>query len=118
MNIKRMIGMLCLGALLTGCTTQFVPYENDDVKLSFNPSISSGSEPYELSFKYSDTYFMEDAKNYNQNLAELSFASSVATGYKERGTQFFTDCGFEDFGKIFANQFKQHIHGAFGISVQ
>lgn len=91
-----MIGILCLGALLTGCTTQFEPYENDDVKLSFYPYINSSSEPYELSFKYSDKYFMEDAKNYNQNLAELSFASSVATGYKEKGTQFFTDCGFED----------------------
>lgn len=100
MNVKRIIAILCMGAVLAGCTTNeetpYEPYKNDDVKISFIPTINSRAESYELSFKYNDNYFKEDAKKYNQDLAELSLASSIATGYKERGTKFFTDCGFKD----------------------
>lgn len=74
----------------------YEPYENDDVKVTFTPTISTDKKTYELSFKYSDKYFEEDAKKYNQDLAELSLASSIATAFKARGTKFFTDCGFED----------------------
>lgn len=88
--------MFCLSVPLVACGTPYEPYENDDVKISFAPTIYSRTEPYELSFKYSDRYFKEDAKKYNQDLAELSLASSIASTDETRGTKFFADCGFED----------------------
>ncbi len=41
--------------------------------------INTEAEPYQLSFKYKDSFFEGDAKTYSQDLAELSYASSIAT---------------------------------------
>ena len=102
MNVKRIIALLCLNVILAACATEppYEPYENDDVRISFGSEIHPEAGTYELSFKYSDDYFKEDAKNYNQDLAELSLASSIASTDQTKGTKFFNDCGFEDIEAI------------------
>ena len=80
----------------------YVPYENDNVEVLM-PSLYIKSHPgYNLSFKYSDSYFLEDAKTYNKDLSELSLGSSMAASYVDRGVAFFNACGFSD---ITANMF-------------
>ena len=56
----------------------------------------SSTDPYNLTFTYDDKLFVESAKTYDKDLSMLSFASSVATATKERGTKFFSDINFEN----------------------
>ena len=56
----------------------------------------SSTDPYNLTFTYDDEFFVESAKTYDKDLSMLSFASSVATATKERGTKFFSDINFEN----------------------
>lgn len=56
----------------------------------------SSTDPYNLTFTYDDKLFVESAKTYDKDLSMLSFASSVATATKERGTKFFSDINFDN----------------------
>ena len=74
----------------------YTPYKNDNVEVLM-PSMFINLHPgYNLSFKYDDSYFLEDAKTYNKDLSELSLGSSIATGKASSGTAFFNACGFSD----------------------
>lgn len=74
----------------------FTPYKNDNVEVLMPSMFISLHPGYNLSFKYDDSYFLEDAKTYNKDLSELSLGSSIATGKAGSGTAFFNACGFSD----------------------
>lgn len=63
-----------------------------DASLTTNESRGS----YKLTLNYDDELFKSSAKIYDVNLSSLSFAASIATATKERGTKFFTDIDFEN----------------------
>ncbi len=73
-------------------------YFENDIVVEMDPGLKTGENlvPYEISFKYSDTYFVDSAKEYNEDLSMLSFGASIATATKTRGEAFFTASGFND----------------------
>ena len=60
-------------------------------------SLNKSIDDYDLSVEYSDSYFDTDAKEYNENLSLLSFASSVLTRNDKTAYDFYNEMGFSDF---------------------
>ena len=73
-------------------------YLEKDVVVEMDPGLKTSENPvpYEITLKYSDTYFLNSAKEYDEDLSMLSFGASIATATKTRGEAFFTDSGFND----------------------
>ena len=69
-----------------------------DVTVKLAPSLNKErTEPYELSFVYSDSYFLKDATEYDKDLSLLSFGASVITEDYLQVKKFFETEQFEDY---------------------
>lgn len=78
----------------------FEPFKTTiNVKLaaSLNKEKSAAGESYDLEFAYDDEYFLRDAKEYDNDLSMLSFASSVVSTNVLTGLSFYGSAGFTDF---------------------
>ena len=69
-----------------------------DVTVKLAPSLNKErTEPYELSFVYSDSYFLKDATEYDKDLSLLSFGASAITEDYLQVKKFFETEQFEDY---------------------
>ena len=76
-------------------------YFKVDINVPLEPGIKEAPEgetltPYNLSFRFDDSYFIEDPKEYSKDLSMLSLGASIATSDKAGGNAFFTAAEFKD----------------------
>lgn len=72
-------------------------YLKKDVSVKMTPMFKTDpANPYVISLRYDDEFFLGSAKTYNPDLSMLSYGASIATAQKERGIAFFYETGFED----------------------
>lgn len=83
----------------TGLSTEETSGEgfSKTINYKMHASLNKSIDDYDLSVEYSDSYFDTDAKEYNENLSLLSFASSVLTGNDKTAYDFYNEMGFGDF---------------------
>ena len=85
-----------------GCNTKksssekYQPLLQKDIQITMDASLNEQKQTYNLSMKYDDNYFLNDAKTYDKSLSELSFGSAIATAKKERISEFFKTAEFKD----------------------
>ena len=63
------------------------------------PNFMDDSKDLSVSFFYSDGYFMQDPKQYNEHLATMSFALALAAGYSNMGNKGSADDLYNTSGK-------------------
>ena len=92
--------LLVFGVTLSGCTPG-TPAEDNYVEAELIPSLNTSKEGnYKIRLKYDDNFFLTDAKEYNQELSELSFGAAATASTKEITTKFFRDCQFSDINPV------------------
>lgn len=95
---------LSLGLVLTGCNNSNNPsgdggkgqYYEKDIKVKALTTLNAEKDGNVLTFKYSDGYFLNDAKKYDKGLSELSFGLALSCSTKEITTNFYSEAKFLD----------------------
>ena len=89
---------IAFGLTLTGCPNNPGDggKEDNKVHVEMSADLSETTTSYDLAVNYDDSYFLQNPETYNPNLAELSFASSLASSSDEKGNKFFNDLKFKD----------------------
>ena len=97
-KIRLLTSLMVLTLVLAGCdgTEPDDSTGSYDVNARFVASLNKDKGYYDIPLKYDDALFLNDAKVYNKDLAELSFGAAVTASTKEITTKFYEDCHFSD----------------------
>ena len=97
-KIRLLTSLTVLTLVLAGCdgTKPDEPSGDNTVNARFVASLNKDKGYYDIPLKYDDALFLNDAKVYNKDLAELSFGAAVTSSTKEITTKFYEDCHFSD----------------------
>ena len=116
MKFKVLIPLLVVPFILSGCKTNTDKSGRGDEDNTEEKGVvtlrmsgmaeTSTKEPYELSFKYNNSYFDHSATVFDDDLKLLSFASACVGGYPEIAVEFFTTMFFDNHQ---ANGYDQEI---------
>lgn len=104
MSAKKIIPLLMTTTMLVGCSNKNKPsssepvIEDNNVTVNMKAYMNSekASTGYDLKFEYEDRYFDVAPNQFSKDLMKISFASSLASTFKDSVRKFFSDLKFEE----------------------